>query len=100
MDLHVSVIQRDMCTVIRNYGCVVQEMGMDGERKRIAMAGATGAIEEDYRQGLAAHAARHNKVGVGAHARKDSLCSRMHLLGKIMSVRAGLDDKRNKWRKK
>ncbi len=26
------------------------------------MAGATGAIEEDYRQGLAAHATRLNKV--------------------------------------
>lgn len=39
-------------------------MSLEGERKRLAMAGATGAMEEDYRQGLAAHAARHNKVRV------------------------------------
>lgn len=37
-------------------------MGVEGERKRLAMAGATGAIEEDYRQGLTAHATRLNKV--------------------------------------
>lgn len=37
-------------------------MGVEGERKRLEMAGATGAIEEDYRQGLAAHATRLNKV--------------------------------------
>lgn len=39
-----------------------QEMSIEGERNKLAMAGATGAIEEDFRQGLAAHAMRHNKV--------------------------------------
>lgn len=46
---------------------LLQEMSVEGERNRLAMAGATGAIEEDYRQGLAAHAARHNKVFVFYH---------------------------------
>ncbi|CAM9743759.1 unnamed protein product, partial [Ectocarpus fasciculatus] len=41
---------------------LLQEMGVEGERKRLAMAGATGAIEEDYRQGLTSHATRLNKV--------------------------------------
>lgn len=40
----------------------VKDMGAEGEKKRIAMAGATGAMEEDYRQGLAAHTAKHNKA--------------------------------------
>ena len=37
-------------------------MGVEGERKRLEMAGATGAIEEGYRQGLTSHANRLNKV--------------------------------------
>lgn len=37
-------------------------MTAEGGRKRQAMAGASGAIEEAYRQGLAAHALKHNKV--------------------------------------
>ncbi|CAN0425782.1 unnamed protein product [Ascophyllum nodosum] len=37
-------------------------MSLEGEKKRLAMAGASGAIEEAYRQGLAAHTNRHNKV--------------------------------------
>ncbi|CAN0144396.1 unnamed protein product, partial [Pylaiella littoralis] len=41
---------------------LLQEMGVEGEKKRLAMAGATGAIEEDYRQGLTSHATRLNKV--------------------------------------
>ncbi|CAM9479806.1 unnamed protein product, partial [Ectocarpus sp. 4 AP-2014] len=41
---------------------LLQEMGVEGERKRLAMAGETGAIEEDYRQGLTSHATRLNKV--------------------------------------
>eukprot|EP00903_Cladosiphon_okamuranus_P022367 g20571.t1 len=41
---------------------LLQEMGVEGERKRLEMAGATGAIEEGYRQGLTAHATRLNKV--------------------------------------
>lgn len=40
----------------------VKEMGVDAERKRLEMAGATGAIEDAYRQGLTAHATRLNKV--------------------------------------
>ena len=40
-------------------------MGVDAERKRLEMAGATGAIEEAYRQGLTAHATRLNKVSYG-----------------------------------
>ncbi|CAM9398478.1 unnamed protein product, partial [Ectocarpus sp. 6 AP-2014] len=43
-------------------GNLLQEMGVEGERKRLAMAGETGAIEEDYRQGLTSHATRLNKV--------------------------------------
>ncbi|CBJ33796.1 conserved unknown protein [Ectocarpus siliculosus] len=43
-------------------GNLLQEMGVEGERKRLAMAGETGAIEEDYRQGLASHATRLNEV--------------------------------------
>lgn len=35
---------------------------MEGEKKRLAMAGATGAIEEDFRQGLTSHSTRLNKV--------------------------------------
>eukprot|EP00752_Nemacystus_decipiens_P010830 g9629.t1 len=41
---------------------LLQDMGIEGERKRLEMAGATGAIEEGYRQGLTAHATRLNKV--------------------------------------
>lgn len=37
-------------------------MAVEGGRKRQAIAGASGAIEEAYRQGLAAHALKHNKV--------------------------------------
>ncbi|CAM9397708.1 unnamed protein product [Ectocarpus sp. 6 AP-2014] len=43
-------------------GNLLQEMEVEGERKRLAMAGETGAIEEDYRQGLTSHATRLNKV--------------------------------------
>lgn len=39
-----------------------KQMGVDAERKRLEMAGATGAIEEAYRQGLTGHATRLNKV--------------------------------------
>lgn len=37
---------------------------MDGEKKRLEMAGTAGAIEESYRQGLIAHSTRHNKVSM------------------------------------
>lgn len=37
-------------------------MAVEGGKKRQAIAGASGAIEEAYRQGLAAHALKHNKV--------------------------------------
>lgn len=48
---------------ILGFVCVfLQEMGVEGERKRLEMAGATGAIEEGYRQGLTTHATRLNKV--------------------------------------
>eukprot|EP00904_Undaria_pinnatifida_P003770 jgi/Undpi1/13394/HiC_scaffold_8.g03053.m1 len=40
----------------------VAQMSVDAERKRLEMAGATGAIEDAYRQGLTSHAARLNKV--------------------------------------
>ena len=49
------------CTLVYTV-FVKQEMGVEGERKRLEMAGATGAIEEGYRQGLTAHATRLNKV--------------------------------------
>ncbi|CBJ33780.1 hypothetical protein Esi_0606_0005 [Ectocarpus siliculosus] len=43
-------------------GNLLQEMGVEGERKRLAMAGETGAIEEDCRQGLTSHATRLNEA--------------------------------------
>ena len=44
-------------------------MSLEGEKKRLAMAGASGAIEEAYRQGLAAHTNRHNKVSMHCRGR-------------------------------
>ncbi|CAM9443496.1 unnamed protein product, partial [Sphacelaria rigidula] len=41
---------------------LLRDMGIQGEKNKLEMAGATGAIEDDFRQGLTAHAARHNKV--------------------------------------
>lgn len=55
----------------------LQDMGIQGEKNKLEMAGATGAIEDDFRQGLTAHAARHNKV----HSSKESRIFSMFVNG-------------------